>query len=82
MWLQAVQGRRGDLVQLALRELSFDPNLAADPDGDVGMSTGGGGGGEDDDDDDDDDCDLGDYDDDGSLDEDLSWKVRPHRAYY
>jgi cullin-associated NEDD8-dissociated protein 1 len=57
------------MTELALSELAFDPNLAQD----VGMDTGGSGV---EDGDDDDGFDLGDYDDEVSLDEDLSWKVR------
>ena len=72
--VQTVRGRVDAFTALALRELSFDPNLAAaDSDDDAMVDDG--------DDDgadgmvDDDDDDEG-YADDFSDDEDLSWKVR------
>jgi cullin-associated NEDD8-dissociated protein 1 len=66
--LQAAQSFHDTLVDLALSELSYDPNLAQD----VGMDTDSGG----DDADYDEGFDLGEYDDDLNVDEDLSWKVR------
>ena len=71
--VQTVKGRTDELTALALRELTWDPNLAdvSDDDGDAAMDA----------DSDADEEAMSDFDDDVSDDEDFSWKVRIQVLY-